>query len=300
MAFSAESMSGYREIKILHTSPNSIVKLVAHTNPDITEHFILKTSRKAKQEYDVLKHMRDEEKNDDLHPNIIRLFDFWVNINSYSIVLEKMDTDLFEYIEKYEPCECKIRSIFKEICNGVNFLHKNKVTHQDLSPENILINSDATIVKLCDFELSLINPLQPSLGNRTGKTIYCSPEMYHRMKYNPYKQDIYSLGIILIVMIIRVCPYTLPERSDRLYRIFECIFTSFDPVPIVALYRMTDTYDKMIKKFSATVASQKFSDIFDLVFNMVSKEKKRYGMQEVLNHRWLASDLCGDHMCVCY
>ena len=47
-----------------------------------------------------------------------------------------------------------LRSLVKQMCEAVSYLHRSKIVHQDLKPENILLSKDLKSIKLCDFGVS--------------------------------------------------------------------------------------------------------------------------------------------------
>lgn len=48
----------------------------------------------------------------------------------------------------------EIKTIFKQIVLGVDYLHQNGILHRDLKPHNILINKKKLLTKIADFGLS--------------------------------------------------------------------------------------------------------------------------------------------------
>lgn len=48
-----------------------------------------------------------------------------------------------------EPDE--IACLFKQLMNGVAYLHSVGVAHRDLKPENLLLDAEARILKITDF-----------------------------------------------------------------------------------------------------------------------------------------------------
>ncbi len=89
--------------------------------------------------------------------------------------------------------------LFKEILESVDYLHKQKVIHRDLKPNNILITdgTNGRFVKITDFGLATIHEFEGQSHTKyTGTQRYVAPEVMSSRKYDT-KADIYSLGLIL-------------------------------------------------------------------------------------------------------
>ncbi|MBF0443255.1 MAG: AAA family ATPase [Oligoflexales bacterium] len=93
--------------------------------------------------------------------------------------------------------------IFFKISLGVlrslTDIHEKSVIHKDISPGNILFNSDTGEVKICDFNISVEVSHENSEINRKGAlegTLnYISPEQTGRINCSvDYRSDYYSLG----------------------------------------------------------------------------------------------------------
>jgi hypothetical protein len=92
-------------------------------------------------------------------------------------------------------------SLFNQILNGVDYLHKQKppIIHRDLKPGNILITGgpEDRVVRIADFGLAVNHDFQNQSHTSDQGTIkYMAPEVVKTRKYN-MKADIYSLGVIL-------------------------------------------------------------------------------------------------------
>eukprot|EP00736_Rhodelphis_marinus_P011289 Rmarinus@m.12205 len=133
--------------------------------------------------------------------------------------------------------DADIWRIFRQIVEGLAFVHSNNFLHRDLKPSNIFFAENGDI-KLGDFGLSTYGavqdehrdsqalpfPVASSRGEQTvgvGTSFYIAPELLPNETgaVQPYdnKVDIYSLGVILFEM---SCPFrTYMERSDSLTRL---------------------------------------------------------------------------------
>ena len=74
-------------------------------------------------------------------------------------------------------------------------IHKNKLIHRDLTPENIFIDENYRI-KIGDFGISKILETNKYTKSIIGKYKYFAPEIEMGEKYNN-KIDIYSFGCII-------------------------------------------------------------------------------------------------------
>jgi serine/threonine protein kinase len=86
-----------------------------------------------------------------------------------------------------------------EILESVDYLHKQKVIHRDLKPNNILITDgmNGRFVKIADFGLATIHEYDGQSHTKYKGTIkYAAPEVMITKNYD-LKVDIYSLGVIL-------------------------------------------------------------------------------------------------------
>ena len=94
------------------------------------------------------------------HPNILKIFEFYSNKESYSIVTELCSGgELFQEIIDKGPFNEKYCSyVMYQIFSAINYCHKMHILHRDLKPENILIakrdKNGFPFVKICDFGTS--------------------------------------------------------------------------------------------------------------------------------------------------
>ena len=103
-----------------------------------------------------------------------------------------------------------IRDILKQVAIGLRALHRREMIHQDLKPENIMIDRHGT-VRIVDFgsvkiagldEISL--PVEPP--GLLGTEGYTAPE-YHLGGRVDRRADLFALGVIAYEMLTGRLPY---------------------------------------------------------------------------------------------
>nr|KAI8760802.1 CBL-interacting serine/threonine-protein kinase 22-like [Biomphalaria glabrata] len=92
---------------------------------------------------------------------------------------------------------------FVQLCAGVNYLHNKKVAHRDLKTDNILITEKKVLI--ADFGLSDILPTEDTMATqRKGTVVYKSPEQFLKKQFNPFKCDMFALGVVYWCMVFKV------------------------------------------------------------------------------------------------
>ena len=85
------------------------------------------------------------------HKNIILLLDWFETKNDFCLVTEYAQGELFEILEEdNKMSEGQIKKIARQLAHSLFYLHKNRIIHRDMKPQNILIGNDG-VIKLCDF-----------------------------------------------------------------------------------------------------------------------------------------------------
>lgn len=122
------------------------------------------------------------------------------------------------------------RFVFRQIINGLKFLHAHGLGHRDLSCENLMMCSNG-ICKIIDLGASIkcqtvdvedIGRIVMPLPKKPifGKKIYIAPEVFRQTEiFSPLLIDIWDLGVILFIMLAGVPPWQLPSPSDSRYNL---------------------------------------------------------------------------------
>jgi serine/threonine protein phosphatase PrpC len=103
-----------------------------------------------------------------------------------------------------------VRGIVEQIAAGLQAFHRKEMLHQDLRPENIMIDKTGT-VKIIDFGSTRVTGLAETAPVARAEDIlgtvqYTAPE-YFLGEAGTTRSDIYSLGVISYQMITGQLPY---------------------------------------------------------------------------------------------
>ncbi len=126
---------------------------------------------------------------------------------------------LREWINDHpEPDMAKVRDILRQLIQGLRSMHRLDMLHQDLKPENIMIDKTGT-VKIIDFgSVKVASMAEGEQVNRrqvpAGAVDYTAPE-YLLYGDGDNKSDLYSLGAIIYEMLTHKLPYGKGFSSIR-------------------------------------------------------------------------------------
>ncbi|MBL4763770.1 MAG: bifunctional protein-serine/threonine kinase/phosphatase [Colwellia sp.] len=127
---------------------------------------------------------------------------------------------VFEYIEgqtlaqwqRDNPNSCmdKVRDIISQVAKGLQAFHRMEMLHQDLRPENIMIDQHGTI-KLIDFGAVSVTGMQETLIDTPatyllGTALYSAPE-YFLGEVGDTRSEQFSLAVLCYFLLSGKYPY---------------------------------------------------------------------------------------------
>ncbi|XP_075262891.1 mitogen-activated protein kinase 1-like [Convolutriloba macropyga] len=149
------------------------------------------------------------------HENIIaidNLFaypwtDNWQDLKDVYIVQELMETDMFKLMKTQALSAEHICYFVYQILRGLKYIHSANVIHRDLKPSNLLVNTSCDL-RICDFGLARIAEPQDDqtagfLTEYVATRWYRAPEVMLNSKQYTKAIDVWSVGCILVEMIIK-------------------------------------------------------------------------------------------------
>ena len=121
-------------------------------------------------------------------------------------------------IDNPEPDLETVRSMVEQIARGLRAFHRKEMLHQDLRPENIMIDKTGTL-KIIDFGSTRVAGISEAAIGRDdtdilGTAQYTAPE-YFLGEGGTTRSDLFSLGIIAYQMVTGRLPYGAKVAQTR-------------------------------------------------------------------------------------
>ncbi len=131
------------------------------------------------------------------HVNVCRVFDIGEIDGRHFLSMEFVDgDDLSELLTRVGRfTHERAVEISRQLCVGMEAIHKAGILHRDFKPANIIIDKKG-IARITDFGIAGIESEIAKDGIRAGTPAYMSPEQITGKEVSA-RSDIYSLGLVL-------------------------------------------------------------------------------------------------------
>src|SRR5271165_1208385 len=150
------------------------------------------------------------------HPNVASVFHLGRTGQNYFYAMEFVEGETLEkLIQRSSRLEVKLAlEIAAQVTAGLAAVHKQKLVHRDIKPNNIMVNFDQGDVTAKIIDLGLAKAVnEPSLqaaistpGAFAGTPEFASPEQFAGVSVD-IRSDLYSLGVTLWEMAAGQAPF---------------------------------------------------------------------------------------------
>jgi len=195
------------------------------------------------------------------HPNIIQVYDYDNDGETYYMVLEyilgeTLEEQLKRLAEKNQFMSPKDAiKICASVCDALHYAHARGMIHRDIKPANIMQNVEGQTI-LMDFGVAKIigGKQHTATGAVVGTALYMSPEVI-KGEQPDFSVDIYSLGVTLFQALSGKPPFVADSAMSTL------MMHVNDPVPDIQQLNaeIPDALVAVIKKALAKDKKDRFS-----------------------------------------
>ncbi|XP_041729645.1 serine/threonine-protein kinase pkn6-like [Coregonus clupeaformis] len=167
--------------------------------------------------------------NKAIHPNIVKLLgnptlkdSKWI-IPMEFIFGEELETTIFKSQKSKIQLTPSIKAtIITGMCEGLLHLHSKDIVHQDLKPDNIMVEHDTHRAVIIDMGLAKFfrNGLNSAMD--MGNEAYSPPEVLQRRGQRDQRSDVWAMGKIIAELYARVrlhTPSVCPTKIHETLRL---------------------------------------------------------------------------------
>lgn len=268
--------------------------------------------KKVKSEYSIAKSLH--------HPNIVETIRLCVDDKGrWNHVMEYCsDGDIFTLVEKKwfmgDAKQGDRLCLFKQLIQGVNYLHSNGIAHRDIKLENLLLTNESKL-KITDFGVSEVfcgvHPGLREAGGQCGTKMaeirlckpgicgslpYISPEVLAKQEdYDPRGLDVWGCAIVMLYLIFggglwKNAMTTPPQGGEPNYVALVKGWEKWNAKHPEADAQITDTDYPFVQAFDICIKPPVLRRILLQMLN--PDPAKRVSVATVVSQKWVKSIEC--------
>lgn len=167
-----------------------------------------------------------------------------------------------------KPSLDQVRSIIGQVAKGLQAFHRQEMVHQDLRPNNIMIDESGT-VKIIDFGATQVGGVLDIGKNRESNEIkgtaqFTAPE-YYLGEGGSTRSDIFSLGVITYQMLTGSLPYgtavsNIKSTRDQRKLVYRSILEEQHHLP--------PWIDDAIKKAVNVEPFKRYAEVSEFIYDL--------------------------------
>lgn len=213
------------------------------------------------------------------HPNIIKYIPIKCHTEKFfGLVTEYVARgDLFNpVVEGALAKETIARAYFRQLIEGIEYIHSQGIAHLDLKLENLMLGSDFKL-KIIDFDQA--QNISDNNITSGGTLCYRAPEVAKADCKDLASADIYSAGVVLYTFVAREYPFLEEADSHKTGMHY---------------YKTFEKSNDVFWKIKADIQGGNFSfspEFKELVNGMLNPNpEKRFKLKDIKESKWYNLD----------
>jgi protein-serine/threonine kinase len=263
--------------------------------------------KKIKSEYSIAKSLH--------HPNIVETISLCTDHGRWNHVMEYCsEGDLFSLAKKkYLMHEDRITDrhcLFKQLIQGIHYLHSHGIAHRDIKLENLLVTKDSKL-KITDFGVSEVfcgtHPGLREAGGQCGinmshETRLCDPGICGSMpyiapevlakkeKYDPRGLDVWGAAVVMITFVFSA---PIWEKAVSGQPCYDNLVNGWERWNSAHEGKAEEEIDDDDYPFAVPFNKIKPAALRKLLIKMLNPDPtKRLSIADVYNNRWIRMIEC--------
>lgn len=245
--------------------------------------------------------------------NFIQVHRYKVLMNGLTVkmYMEAGTEDMAALLKRNSQSEVSITEIlciWKQLCNGIAYLHSQGLCHRDLKLDNMVMSRENNHLKIIDLATALDSFDGHKSVGIVGSKSYMAPETYSQISYDGKAADVWSVAIVLVYMCTRLFPWASAVRDNEKFVEYrkareehEQKCNGNDEIDVIDGNDGTDETDENKDLGGLTNGLGSFigglkglpRDSTGLIMRMLTVEpEKRIKMEDVIEDLWLQHIRC--------
>jgi len=220
------------------------------------------------------------------HPNVVETVDLIQDENQHWCEVMEFcpGGDLYAAIKKGGMSPSEVECCFKQILNGLSYLHSQGVAHRDIKPENLFFDTKGHL-KIGDYGASTVYrlPWEATVHMSTGlcgSEPYIAPEQFIGKPYDARLVDIWACGVVYYCLHFSELPWRAAQpATDPLYQAYAAACANSNAT---------------VSACPTTINNLNPRACRPLLRKMLEPDPKhRYKIEDVIKHAWIETiEIC--------